>query len=927
MSGLRARVQQLYDPILISVATNTMSISQFETSFDCVSHLHRLHDRHCLLQPKNAKSMASCHIVRLDIERRLAHVRIKGGRVEAPVRLEGVKKLVVHGVRADWSTDQKHVRCLAGDEVIFEGVAHDVKRIEGDTIIFAANDDCAVFVPREMNPEINTTAFVNDQDSTQNGSQAAIVGASTGDHDSCETPSPQNVHVEVQSTIGLQTPAAHEPKQQAADPIGLVLEWDPTPTTVDLPKPDAISAEQKMPTVDTGLSASTVELVAQEHDFPFIDFSVLETPGGQAQADTIKPITFADSILSMDTYGTTKKSRNISKSRVVCIKEVQTIDELMSALEEQRRSPIIRIGEALTGLGYITQSDLNHALEAQRSSGSVQLGEILVRKGVITKNQLRLALGAKLAYPVVDVEQFPLDADVLRRVPIDIALEHRIIPLHWQQRQLLVAAETPANHSMHDDIEFKLQCKLVCAISKQPLAPELITQVYGRFGLGKGAMDSSHSLLEALNAPVVEDEVEAIEENDNSLVKLINAIIVEAYQSQASDIHFETYPGKRKMRVRFRRDGRMFLHMELPHTYSSAVVARLKIMADLDISEKRKSQDGKINFARYSPQHSIELRVSTVPTINGAEDVVLRVLGSARPMSLADIGMTPENLEMARAAVERPYGLILCVGPTGSGKTTTLHAMLGAANAPDRKIWTAEDPVEITHPDFRQVQVNPKIDWTFAKALRAFLRSDPDIIMVGEIRDEETARVAIEASLTGHLVLSTLHTNSAAETVARLLDMGLDPFNFADSLELVIAQRLVRKVCPACVKMEPIGQARWQEIVTDYWLQFPESARPSKELVAAELRAAHENDDGLVMLPVAIGCKACHDTGFRGRIGVHEVLRVDRGVRRLIQNKAPSEDIQAQAFKSGHFRTLRQDGLSKMLMGLTTLEEVRSNTA
>ncbi len=290
-------------------------------------------------------------------------------------------------------------------------------------------------------------------------------------------------------------------------------------------------------------------------------------------------------------------------------------------------------------------------------------------------------------------------------------------------------------------------------------------------------------------------------------------MIAEAHAQGVSDIHVETQPGREKVRIRFRKDGHLKPYLELPHTYRSAVVARLKIMCDLDISERRKPQDGKINFVRFAPGHRLELRVATIPTNNGLEDVVLRLLASARPMPMDRLGLSPQNLARLRHAVDRPYGLVLCVGPTGSGKTTTLHSALGHINTPARKIWTAEDPIEITQAGLRQVQVNPKIDWTFAKALRSFLRADPDVIMVGEIRDRETAQMAIEASLTGHLVLSTLHTNSAPETVTRLLDMGMDPFNFGDSLLAVVAQRLVRRLCPHCRTTRDATEAQVDELV------------------------------------------------------------------------------------------------------------------
>ncbi|RYY93838.1 MAG: type II/IV secretion system protein, partial [Comamonadaceae bacterium] len=359
--------------------------------------------------------------------------------------------------------------------------------------------------------------------------------------------------------------------------------------------------------------------------------------------------------------------------------------------------------------------------------------------------------------------------------------------------------------------------------------------------------------------------------------------------------------------------------------YRSALIARIKIMCDLDISEKRKPQDGKINFSKFSPQHKIELRVATIPTNNGLEDVVMRILASAKPIPLDALGLSPNNLAQFRAAVERPYGMVLCVGPTGSGKTTTLHSALMQINTPERKIWTAEDPIEITQPGLRQVQVNPRIDWTFAKALRAFVRADPDVIMVGEIRDEETAKTAIEASLTGHLVLSTLHTNSAPETVTRLLDMGMDPFNFADSLLAVLAQRLVRRLCKHCVESRPATPEEVEELLADYMHAFAgQDTDDERARVHAGWLDAHGRD-GQLQVYTARGCKHCDDTGFKGRVGVHELMVVSRALRRLVQGGARAEELQATALREG-MRTLRQDGIDKVLAGHTTIDEVRATS-
>jgi len=365
--------------------------------------------------------------------------------------------------------------------------------------------------------------------------------------------------------------------------------------------------------------------------------------------------------------------------------------------------------------------------------------------------------------------------------------------------------------------------------------------------------------------------------------------------------------------------------MELPHTYRSAMIARIKIMCDLDISERRKPQDGKINFGKFMPGHRLELRVATIPTANGMEDAVLRLLASAKPIPLDNLGLSPDNLRDVKTASQRPYGMLLCVGPTGSGKTTTLHSVLGYINQPDRKIWTAEDPVEITQAGIRQVQVNPKIDWTFAKALRAFLRADPDVIMVGEIRDGETAKMAVEASLTGHLVMSTLHTNSSVETVTRLLDMGMDPFNFADSLLGVLAQRLVRRLCGKCAQSTEATPQRTEELMADYMHAFGESAaRPNPDEVLDYWRKRF-GKDGKLMHHFAKGCPNCDDTGLRGRAGLHELLVVSRMIRHLIQTGARADELLRTALSEG-LRTLRQDGIDKVWAGTTTIEEVRASS-
>jgi type II secretory ATPase GspE/PulE/Tfp pilus assembly ATPase PilB-like protein len=517
------------------------------------------------------------------------------------------------------------------------------------------------------------------------------------------------------------------------------------------------------------------------------------------------------------------------------------------------------------------------------------------------------------------------------------------MPLMLRDNMTVVAAVDPTRRKMLEELEFLVQGRVIATLGDELQIKQKIRETYEKFGLHHNVVDEELDLLEETTAErtsssellesmelssgdeAAEDDEKPIEQSDNTLVRLINTMIIEAHARGVSDIHVESQPRRAKVRIRFRKDGMLSPYLELPHTYRAALVARLKIMADLDISERRKPQDGKINFSKFSKKHRLELRIATIPTANGLEDVVMRLLASTKPLAMNKLGLTETNYAQLLEAISRPYGMVLCVGPTGSGKTTTLHSVLGHLNTPDRKIWTAEDPIEITQPDLRQVQINPKIDWTFAKALRSFLRADPDIIMVGEIRDVETAQIAIEASLTGHMVLSTLHTNSAAETVTRLIDMGMDPFNFADSLLAVLAQRLARRLCTSCRTSERASEDYVNELLHDYLHAFPEALRPAREEVLAQWLHDYGTDGSLKHYS-APGCPKCMDTGLSGRVGLHELMSVNPGVRRLIQTGARSELVQLEAFQSGKFRTLRQDGIVKVLAGLTSIEEVRANS-
>lgn len=413
---------------------------------------------------------------------------------------------------------------------------------------------------------------------------------------------------------------------------------------------------------------------------------------------------------------------------------------------------------------------------------------------------------------------------------------------------------------------------------------------------------------------------------DNELVKLVNKIIIDAYTQGASDIHIEPYPDKSKVAVRLRRDGTLAPYIEIPPSYRNALAARIKIMAEMDISERRIPQDGKIKFRKFGPL-DVELRVATIPTAGGLEDIVLRILASGKPIPIDKLELAPLTQEKVKQLISKPYGLFLVCGPTGSGKTTTLHSAMSYINTPETKIWTAEDPVEITQRGLRQVQVNRKAGLNFATMMRAFLRADPDVIMVGEMRDKETVALGIEASLTGHLVMSTLHTNNAPESVVRLLDMGMDPFNFSDALLGILAQRLAKRLCtckqpytPSPEEVDSLLAEYCRELeLTENWISNPQDAR---QTVMNEWITSYAGKDGKFILYKATGCDKCNG-GYRGRVGLFELLEGTDAIKKGIQEHLRVAELLAIALEDG-MRTLKQDGIEKVLKGITDMKQVRS---
>ncbi len=565
--------------------------------------------------------------------------------------------------------------------------------------------------------------------------------------------------------------------------------------------------------------------------------------------------------------------------------------------------------DTLVYRGIISQADVLAAVEDSKD-GSADLETMLLDRYRVPKNALGSALSEyyQCSYLPYD-ERTVIDADLLKTLNLDYLRKNLWLPIARRGSLIDVLTSDPHDLDKGWDVRRAFPGMTIrYAVGLRRDIEQLL-----HLARGQGTSGSIGSILgELINEihlePAIDPVSGGIDENNSAIVRLTNQVIAEADRLGASDIHIEPYEDRKDVAVRLRIDGTCFTYMGIPAAYRRAVVSRIKIMANLDIAERRKPQDGKIRY-RLAKDREVELRVATLPTSGQDEDVVLRLLTAKHPMPLDAMDFAPATLQAMQAIAEKPYGIILCVGPTGSGKTTTLHAILKHINTDERKIWTAEDPVEITQDGLRQVQVHSKIGLTFATAMRAFLRADPDVIMIGEMRDKETADIAIEASLTGHLVLSTLHTNSAVETVIRLLDLGCDSFNFADAMLGVLAQRLCKRICMQCKEAYHPSRQEYDELVQGYGTQdWP--------TLGIEYRADWSLYHGR-------GCEACNRTGFKGRVPLHELLLPSEGMKNLIQTRSQTAQMLTLAMKEG-LVTLVQDGIRKALLGLTTYRQVRA---
>ncbi|MCL5005241.1 MAG: type IV-A pilus assembly ATPase PilB [Acidobacteria bacterium] len=571
-----------------------------------------------------------------------------------------------------------------------------------------------------------------------------------------------------------------------------------------------------------------------------------------------------------------------------------------------------KLGELLIKEKLITPAQLQEALDHQRANGG-RLGSSLVRLGVLTEDEITSVLSRQYGIPSINLAYFEVDPSVIKLIPIETALKYQVLPLSRVGSSLTLAMVDPTNVFAMDDIKFMTGFNIEPVVASESAITEAITKHYGSIEererkreiedlvnfIDEGQTDSIELEAEdesTLNLAALEKAAE-----EAPVIKLVNYILTDAVKRGASDIHLEPY--EKEYRIRYRVDGVLETVMQPPVKLRDAIISRIKIMAKLDISEKRLPQDGRImiRMMHKGKKKQLDFRVSVLPTLHG-EKVVMRLLDKeSLRLDMTMLGFEPESLEKFQAAIFKPYGMVLVTGPTGSGKTNTLYSSIAQLNKPDINIMTAEDPVEFQLPGINQVQMKEQIGLNFAMALRSFLRQDPNIIMVGEIRDFETAEIAIKAALTGHLVLSTLHTNDAPVTISRLMNMGIEPFLVATSVHLICAQRLTRRICQECKVEREVSP----QVLADAGFTREEVKK------AKVYRGA--------------GCSACNNKGYKGRIGLYEVLEVTDELRELILVGASALELRKKAIEQGMI-SLRRSGLLKVMAGLTTLEEVIRET-
>ncbi len=576
--------------------------------------------------------------------------------------------------------------------------------------------------------------------------------------------------------------------------------------------------------------------------------------------------------------------------------------------KEGKIPPRARIGDILKASGLASQKDIEEALATQIIDKRKKIGDLLIEQNHITEEQLLTTLAIKFQLECIDLNSIKPCENALAILPFEMVCQLNILPIEIRNNNLVIATSNPSEIAPIDDVlRFYSNYNIEFVVAPLSQISKAITKYYNR--------DKDKVQIENLIGEIFVEDVETenekvdldyTEEPDSRIIKLVNNILIDGFNKGASDIHIEPGTKKKTCNIRFRVDGICYNTYQVSKNDERAFISRLKIMSHLDIAEHRRPQSGKI-LLQYQKKR-IEYRIEVTPTVGTNEDAVLRILTATKPIPIDEIGLTQANLERYRTIVNQAYGIILCVGPTGSGKTTTLHSTLGQINTPGRKIWTAEDPVEITQDGLRQVQVNPKIGFTFQEALRSFLRADPDVIMIGEMRDHETAKIAIEASLTGHLVFSTLHTNSAPETLRRLIEMGVDPISFAEALLGILAQRLARKLCKNCKKTYNPSKQEYDEIVKlygDQWFSVHNMNKYSDKCKLAK----------------RIGCIKCDDIGYRGRIAIIELLLNSEDIKQGIKDKLSIEDLRKIAIQDG-MRTLRMDGVHKIFEGFTDSKEI-----